>query len=162
MLKFCHTVPSLRGALLGYTSNRLMLTNLACPWGYTTVQRLHHRQTRSLGTKGWKDASECNNGMIAQCAIFYKKIWILEWREKRFPFESSFWISLSGCKLIILPYIQPANRIVIISALHLYPLQTREQTKKELPNSYIKLLTCRQLIVRFSQKTRAWSRSKSL
>jgi len=80
----------------------------------------------------------------------------------RFPFESSFWISLSGCKLIILPYIQPANRIVIISALHLYPLQTREQTKKELPNSYIKLLTCRHLIVRFSQKTRAWSRSKSL
>ena len=34
----------------------------------------------------------------------------------RFPFESSFWISLSGCKLTILPDIQPANRIVIISA----------------------------------------------
>jgi len=33
----------------------------------------------------------------------------------RFPFESSFWISLSGCKLTILPDIQPANRIVIIS-----------------------------------------------
>jgi len=33
----------------------------------------------------------------------------------RFQFESSFWISLSGCKLTILPYIQPANRIVIIS-----------------------------------------------
>ena len=95
MLKFCHTVPSLRGALLGYTSNRLMLTNLACPWGYTTVQRLHHRQTRSLGTKGWKDASECNNWMIAQCATFYKKIWILEWREKRFgypfPYPVPIW-----------------------------------------------------------------------
>jgi len=34
----------------------------------------------------------------------------------RFPFESSFWISLSGCKLTILPDIQPANLIVIISA----------------------------------------------
>jgi len=33
----------------------------------------------------------------------------------RFPFESSFWISVSGCKLTILPDIQPANRIVIIS-----------------------------------------------
>ena len=33
----------------------------------------------------------------------------------RFPFESTFWISVSGCKLIILPDIQPANRIVIIS-----------------------------------------------
>jgi len=35
----------------------------------------------------------------------------------RFPFESSFWISLSGCKLTILPDIQPGNRIVIISAV---------------------------------------------
>jgi len=33
----------------------------------------------------------------------------------RFPFGSSFWISVSGCKLTILPDIQPANRIVIIS-----------------------------------------------
>jgi len=36
----------------------------------------------------------------------------------RFTFESSFWISVSGCKLIILPDIQPANRIVIISGTH--------------------------------------------
>jgi len=36
--------------------------------------------------------------------------------RKRFPFESSFWISVSGCKLTILSDIQPANRIVIISA----------------------------------------------
>jgi len=35
----------------------------------------------------------------------------------RFPFESSFWISVSGWKLTILPDIQPANRIVIISAM---------------------------------------------
>jgi len=34
----------------------------------------------------------------------------------RLPFESSFWMSVSGCKLTILPDIQPANRIVIISA----------------------------------------------
>jgi len=27
----------------------------------------------------------------------------------RFPFESSFWISLSGCKLTILPNLQPAT-----------------------------------------------------
>ena len=33
----------------------------------------------------------------------------------RLPFESSFWMSVSGCKLTILPDIQPANRIVIIS-----------------------------------------------
>jgi len=33
----------------------------------------------------------------------------------RLPFESSFWISVSGSKLTILPDIQPANRIVIIS-----------------------------------------------
>jgi len=35
----------------------------------------------------------------------------------RIPFESRFWISLSGFKLTILPDIQPANRIVIISAV---------------------------------------------
>jgi len=33
----------------------------------------------------------------------------------RIRFESNFWISVSGCKLAILPDIQPANRIVIIS-----------------------------------------------
>jgi len=33
----------------------------------------------------------------------------------RIPFQSRFWISLSGCKLTILPDIQPANRLVIIS-----------------------------------------------
>jgi len=32
-------------------------------------------------------------------------------------FESSFWISVSGSKLTILPDIQPANRIVIISEI---------------------------------------------
>jgi len=28
----------------------------------------------------------------------------------QYPFESSFWISVSGCKFTILPDIQPANR----------------------------------------------------
>ena len=36
----------------------------------------------------------------------------------RFTFESSFWISVSGCKLTILPDIQPANRIVTISVCY--------------------------------------------
>ena len=36
----------------------------------------------------------------------------------RFPFERSFWISVSGCKLTILPDIQPENRLVVISAVH--------------------------------------------
>jgi len=39
----------------------------------------------------------------------------------RFPFESKLWISVSGCKLTILPDIQPANRIVIISGSYCSP-----------------------------------------
>jgi len=93
----------------------------------TTVQRLHHRQTGSHGTEGWKDASEDNKLMIVRCTTFSKSqnprnidksvsdIRLLI----RFPFESSFWISVSGCKLAILPDIQPANRIVIISVTYI-------------------------------------------
>jgi len=33
----------------------------------------------------------------------------------RFPFDSRVWISVSGCKLTILPDMQPANQIVVIS-----------------------------------------------
>ena len=44
-----------------------------------------------------------------------KSVWDIRIRI-RLPFESSFWISVSGCKLTILPDIQPANQIVIISA----------------------------------------------
>ena len=96
-------------------------------WHNSTVQGLHHRQTRSHGAEGWKDASEDNKWMIVLCSTFSKSlnprnidksvsdIWI----RIRFPFESSFWISLSGCKLTILPDIQPANRIVIISDIYL-------------------------------------------
>jgi len=62
--------------------------------------------------------------VIVQCATFSKSLnpqnidkSISDIRI-RFQFESSFWISLSGCKLTILPDIQPANRIVIISGTH--------------------------------------------
>jgi len=92
-------------------------------WHNSTVQNLHRGQTRSHGAEGWKDASEDNKWMSVQCATFSKslnprnsdksvsdiRIHIL------FPFESSFWISLSVWKLTILQHIQPANRIVIMS-----------------------------------------------
>jgi len=41
-------------------------------------------------------------------------------------------------------------------------VQTQKPAKKELPNSYIKLLHYPRPIVRFLQKTKAWSRSNSL
>jgi len=92
-------------------------------WHNSTVQNSHHRQTRSHGAEGWKDASEDNKLMIVQCATFSKSLnprnidkSVLHNRIRiRFPFESSFWISLSGLKLTILLDIQPANLIVIIS-----------------------------------------------
>ena len=64
--------------------------------------------------------------MIVQCATFCKSLnprnidkSVLDIRIRiRFPFESSFWISVSGSKLTILPDIQPANWIVIISGAH--------------------------------------------
>jgi len=56
--------------------------------------------------------------MIVQCATFSKSQNPRNIDESvsdirihiRFPFESSFWISVSGCKLSILPDIQLANR----------------------------------------------------
>ena len=62
--------------------------------------------------------------MIVQCATFSKSLnprnidkTVSDIRVLiRFSFESSFWIS--GCKLTILPDIQPANRIGIISAVY--------------------------------------------
>ena len=61
--------------------------------------------------------------MIMQCATFSKNLnpqniekSVSDIRIRiRFPFDSRFWISVSGCKLTILPDIQPANWIVIIS-----------------------------------------------
>ena len=59
-----------------------------------------------------------------QCATFSKSVnprlideSVSDFRIP-FPFASSFWISVSGCKLTILPDIQPENRIVLISARH--------------------------------------------
>ena len=65
--------------------------------------------------------------MIVQCATFSKSLnhgniekSVSDIRIRiRFLFEGSFWISVSGCKLTILPDIQPANRIVIISVRYI-------------------------------------------
>jgi len=46
------------------------------------------------------------------------------------------------------------KKIYHLNTLHLYPAKTRNPTKKELPNSYIKLLNYRHPIVIFLQKTR--------
>jgi len=115
-----------------------MLTNLACPISRLRVGmgfELHYGteitpqadQTRRHGscTEGWKDASEDNKKcMIVQCATFSKSLnhrniakSVSDIRIRiRFLFEGSFWIYVSGCNLTILPDIQPANRVVIISA----------------------------------------------
>ena len=61
--------------------------------------------------------------MIVQCATFSKSMNPRNIDKSvsdiriRFPFENSFWISVSGCKLTILPDIQPVNWIVIIPAV---------------------------------------------
>ena len=61
-------------------------------------------------------------------------------------------------------YLRPASKTSVNKKIYLlsHPAQTRKRTKKQLPNSYIKVLNYRQPIVRFLQKTRAWSRSDSL
>jgi len=54
--------------------------------------------------------------MIVQCATFSKSLNSRNIRNSvsdiliriQLPFESSLWISLSSCKLTILPHIQPA------------------------------------------------------
>ena len=81
------------------------------------------RQTLSHGTESWKNASEDNEWMIVQCATFSKSLnprnsdkTVSDMRIRiQFTVESSFWISVSGCKLTILPDIRPLNWIVIIS-----------------------------------------------
>jgi len=65
-----------------------------------------------------------NKRIIMQYATFSKNLnsqniekSVLDIRIRiRFPFDSRFWISVSGWKLTILPDILPAKRIVIISA----------------------------------------------
>jgi len=81
--------------------------------------------------------------MIAQCATFFKSLnprhidkSLSDIRIRiRFPFESSFWISVSGCKLTILLGIQPLNRIVIISDVG--------STLKKFGLTCLSNLTCR-------------------
>jgi len=71
---------------------------------YTKAQRLHHRQTRSHGREGGKDAAEDNKCMVEQCATFSKSLNPRNINKSvsdirihiRFPFESSFWISVPG------------------------------------------------------------------
>jgi len=71
--------------------------------------------------------------MIVQCATFSKSLNPRNINKSvsdiriRFPFQSRFWISVSGCKLTILPDIQLANRIVIISASYVSPVMHPEQ-----------------------------------
>jgi len=75
----------------------------------TTVLRLHHRQTWSYGTEGWNDASVDTKQMVVQCATFSRSLNPRNVEKSiseiliriRLPFESSFWISVSGCKLTI-------------------------------------------------------------
>jgi len=65
--------------------------------------------------------NEDNELMIVQCATFSKSLNPRNINRSvsdiriRFPFQSRFWISISGCKLTILSDIQTANRIVIVS-----------------------------------------------
>ena len=80
--------------------------------------------------------------MIVQCATFSKSVNPRNIDKSvsdiriRFPFESRFWISVSGCKLTILPDIQPENRIVIISdvcfqfRMRVYPIFFTEFNSK--------------------------------
>jgi len=78
--------------------------------------------------------------MIVQCATFSKSLnprnidkTVSDIRI-RFPFESSFWISVSGCKLTIL---LDANRIEIISDGHLKMLAAfRGSTHFSLENRW--------------------------
>ena len=64
------------------------------------------------------------------------------------------------CTLVKLLLIKKAIILTPCTSTQRKRTKTRKRTKKELPNSYIKLFNYRHPIVRFLQKTRAWSRSK--
>jgi len=86
-----------------------------------------------------------NKRMIAQCATFSTSLnpqnidnSVSDVRI-RFPFESSFWISVSGCKITILPDIQLVNWIVIISdANHTTSLDQRCTDMEILQSDWIR------------------------
>jgi len=64
--------------------------------------------------------------MIVQCATFSKNLNLRNIGKSvsdiliriQFQCKNSFWISVAGCKLTILPDTQPENRIVIITDRH--------------------------------------------
>ena len=86
--------------------------------------------------------------MIVQCATFSKTLnhrniekSVSDIRIRiRFLFEGSFLISVSGCKLTILPDIQPANRIVILSGVNCQLDRSQPESEEE-SDSQIKKLT---------------------
>jgi len=61
----------------------------------------------------------------------------------RFRFEISFWISLSGCKLTMLPDIQPVNRIVIISVSYRVQISNLQTQHTLTSRSYSCVAKCR-------------------
>ena len=63
------------------------------------------------------DCAMCNFFQKSESSKYRKSVSDI-WIRIRFLFEGSFRIFVSGCKLTILPNIEPANRIVIISAAH--------------------------------------------
>jgi len=105
-----------------------MLTNLACPisrlrWEWDSLRYRNYTIGR-LGVMAQKaeyDGSEDNHWIIVEILPKSLNSRNIDKRVSdiliriRFPFENSFWISGSGCKLTMLQDIQPANRIVIIS-----------------------------------------------
>ena len=63
------------------------------------------------------DCAMCNFFQKSESSKYRKSVSDI-WIRIRFLFEGSFRIFVSGCKLTILPNIQPANRIVIISGAY--------------------------------------------
>jgi len=104
-----------------------MLTNLACSIsrlrGNGVTLRYRDYTIDRLGVMA-QQAEKMLLKMMNDCAMgnFFSKSLNPRNIDKsvsdiRFPFESSFLISVSGCKLTILPDMQPENHMVIISGL---------------------------------------------
>ena len=115
--------------------------------------------------------------MIVQCATFSKSLnsrninkSVSDIRIRiRFPFQSRFWISVSGCKLTILPDIQPANRIVIISVSdgQIIACQARSDVHRNLLKMACKsksmaLLCCKTLFHKSKNNYSLWKNRQFL
>jgi len=103
-----------------------MLANLACPISRLRGgMRLHYGTeiTPQTDSESWHRRLKRSFWKLQMndCATFSKSLNPRNIDKSvsdiriRFPFVSGFRISVSGCKLTVLPDIQPANRIVIIS-----------------------------------------------